>query len=847
MTRKQKMKVYHGIPKSITDEHTLFYESCDGKLDNSYTVDIPISFYPNVTGYGVYGTTTDEFHSALTTECKIQTKVFTVDFWATMKTPVNNSYAGRLFEITFNNNSNYKIRLEKDASNNRFHLWENANLVFGEFDFSSANINKPHHFRIIFKVGDYCKMYIDGKEPNMVLYQNKLTTTFEYISHIRLSGANFSVSDFHISNIDRGDYFPNLPQDFIDGKAVIKPRMGQQQIKGDPMYSQVTNLKVPSESSWGLYYNPTASSDGLYTSFDNPELSARGTNTWVSGSKIKIKGLNGEIISGVIDTDTALCRVVSMINATNVIVDSINALAVGDTVKWLNPTNHTVSTAIATITEIDSTTKRISFTGDSVTDGIIGRYVIETTASSSSPTVKTKEGTNVVGTWSGLGTNEAIFTLGANSNITGQDLYVQYALTMPSGNSDFPQLPHTVERAYDETGIEMKPVSEIVIVDDFKGKVRGNLEDCSHTSYAHLGTTLKLPSEITGNYSTGFEEIADYFRLEKLDGNPKVSEAGFLNGIPQQLYKFNIVDIVERKLGCSIPGANKVQWVRDNLDKITLDWCGYGTNHGGNRTTIQNLKGGSWISSAHYYHSTFTQVSINYIDSFDIRIDSDGFFYILVQTEASDGNTKSVVYTDYIAVNVKLKIEKGYEALYCENKRAREDKCNPVLIQKETKTVKRYLPSKECFVTECNYSLPTVKELDLDNANVLIKDDFVYVTTQGTGNVSEIVDSMYKNCIAKLGVNIKSCKYANEILTRFDNYLFNTNFEKITCVSHPVNDFYLYPVNLPQDKNVVVLKPYVVEEEGEVLLGVYIGEYANGVVKAHHFRKYLILNRPLIK
>lgn len=713
MTRKQKMKVYHGIPKSITDEHTLFYESCDGKLDNSYTVINPISFYPNVTGYGVYGTTTDEFNFALATECKIQTKVFTVDFWATMKTPVNNSYAGRLFEITFNNNSNYKIRLEKDSSSNRFHLWENANLVFGEFDFSSANTNKPHHFRIIFKVGDYCKMYIDGKEPNIVQYQNKLTTSFEYISHIRLSGSNFSISDFHLSNIDRGDYFPNLPQDFIDGKAVIKPRMGQQQIKGDPMYSQVTNLKV--EAFTGVEY-PTLIDNNYYRHRYNPELSVKGANHWNAGSSFRIKGLNGEVISGVIDTDTALCRITKYIDGAKrgqnyviVEVDSLSKLIVGDTIRlYYNVPSDNLSTLIYTISEVYPTTNQIKLTGDGtysndvtisyLTNGLI----IETTASSSSPTVKTKEGTNVVGTWSGLGTTEATFTLGDNSNIVGKDLYVTYALTMPLGNSDFPEIPYSIEKAWGENGVEMKPVDKIMIVDDFKGKIALSDKACPHKMGYGYNSKLLNPSEIT---ETKFSRY--YESLSKLDDIVDTSTSNSETTIPQQLFSFNVIEMVERKLGCEIPSRDKVQWLKENLDSsASIVHYGYGVHPTGNLLKINwfNPAMNEWTLNGGSHASGSISKLENGTSMLADRIDSNGFVHILVYTNASNDAKSSTIHTDYVCLKIKLKVDSTYTALYCENTRAREDVCNPVLIQKETKTVKRYLPSKEIFSTECLYA-----------------------------------------------------------------------------------------------------------------------------------------------
>lgn len=745
MARKQKMKVYHGIPKSITDEHTLFYESCDGKLDNSYTVINPISFYPNVTGYGVYGTTIDEFNFALTTECNIQTKVFTVDFWATMKTPVNSSYAGRLFEITFNNNSKYKIRLEKDSSNDRFHLWENANLVYGEFDFSSANVNKPHHFRIIFKVGDYCKMYIDGKEPNIVHYQNKLTTSFEYISHIRLCGANFSVSDLHISNIDRGDYFPNLPQDFIEGKAVIKPRMGQQQIKGDPMYSQVSTIKIPAYVGDNInLYQIQSNQKG--TLIDNPEVfDVDSATTWQLNSSFKIKGLNGEVISGVIDTDTALAKVISYgdgkitnsesSNLKVLKVDNVDKVAIGDTVVLNNTFNSGTSALTRTVESIDLDSKCITFVEDTNSSNISNYYLFEVTASSSSPTVKTKDGTIVVGTWSGLGTNEATFTLGENADIKGKDLYVEYCLTIPYGNSDFPELPYEVERAWGENGVEMKPKSSIIITDDFKGKVLNDNSECPHFMGWHFGTTLQAPNTFSEN-----DKQAHYNFIMTQDTNIRESQTNTSGQIPQHLFRFNLIEIVERKFGISIPSVDKISWLKNNITYVGLRWYGYGVNYLGNKAQCEVYLCDTNAYTTTGKSNTSSTPSLCQLDvsSSVVKriIDTNGNVNFIAYTTASDGTTTSIINTDYVAVDLILSHDNTYTAIYCDNTRAREDKCNPVLVQKETKTVKRLLPSKECFTTESTKH--SYKDnVKTETGEILYVSPNKVVTTNGTTKLTQ--------------------------------------------------------------------------------------------------------------
>lgn len=849
MARKQKMKVYHGLPKSTTDKHTILYASLDGVSNpeigtatSKYASSNTLTFKPNFTGYGSKNIG-KAFKLTQPTSNEITIDFYSTNIqfsWWAVKLYNDNQYVGCLYS---NGNSSI-LRLYCPKPSTHYDLVGLSEIP------TEGHIRWCHNL-----VTGESSLYVNGsliKKTSTGIKSSEVTIVAigaAYDSAQDTPPIGFKISDLHVSNIDRGDYFPNLPQDFIDGKAVIKPRMGQQQIKGDPMYSQVTELKVSvtNANDWVNVAN------GFVQSVINPEISLN-DGGFPSGSLLKIKGLNGEVISGVIDTDTALCRVLRAIETNHLVVDSIDKLSVGDQLRAIRATDMVPnpSSVYYQITEIHPETSSIVVIradgGDGWRQSDIDKgytLAIEITASSSSPTVKTKEGTNVVGTWSGLGTTEATFTLGDNSNIVGKDLYVTYALTMPLGNSDFPEIPYSIEKAWGENGVEMKPVDKIMIVDDFKGKIALSDKACPHKMGYGYNSKLLNPSEIT---ETKFSRY--YESLSKLDDIVDTSTSNSETTIPQQLFSFNVIEMVERKLGCEIPSRDKVQWLKENLDSsASIVHYGYGVHPTGNLLKINwfNPAMNEWTLNGGSHASGSISKLENGTSMLADRIDSNGFVHILVYTNASNDAKSSTIHTDYVCLKIKLKVNSTYTYLYGENTRAREDVCNPVLVQKETKTVKRYLPSKECFVTECNYSSPTVKELDLANANVLIKDDFVYVTTQGTGNVSEIVDSMYKNCIAKLGVYIESCKYDNEILTRFDNYFFNTNFEKVTCVSYPANDFYVYPVNLPQDKNVVVLKPYVIEEEGEVLLGVYIGEYVNGVAKAHHFRKYLILNRPLIK
>lgn len=704
MSRKQKMKVYHGVPKSITDEYTLFYK------ETPYTetlLNMPTGYGSRTTG----ATATTKYASP---------SEITVDFWLYAKN-LKSSASGWLSIVNSVDSQEERQFAVVHDQCNLFVFYPNFNWNNGY----KVPLNQYTHVRVTC-TNNKVTIYINGK-----VYFTNTSTGFNPSATIKrlymLSGSHDSLSeiylaDIHVSTIDRGDYFPNLPKDFIEGKAVIKPRMGQQQIKGDPMYSQVTKVKIPTFNTENskLYCLSDDKSKGYLR--NNPEVfDVISADTWVKGSSFKLKGLNREIVSGTIDTDTAICRVTkdTIINGSTatIEVDDTSKLAIGDTIKlfdkYLTPGN-----AIYTITSITDT----SFTADldmSVTNIPIlanNHYFMETTASSSSPIVKRADGTNVVGTWSGLGTNEATFTLGENTDIKGKDLYVEYSLTMPYGNSDFPEIPYEVERAWGENGVEMTPVDKIIIVDDFRGKIIGDVTECPHFMGWHFESTLGNPDTFSEN-----DKQAHYTFISSLDGNTRECETTNINEVPQQIFRFNLIEVIERKLGCEIPNRDKIQWLKDNISYLGLRWYGYGSNYQGNKAQCEVYLVDSQTYTSTGKSNTTSTISLCQLDVSSSTvprvINNNGYVSFIAFTTATDGNTPSRICTDYVILDMILKHDSNYTSLYCSNQRAREDKCNPVLIQKETKTVKRYLPSKECFTTENKYSecknVGAVSDLDV--------------------------------------------------------------------------------------------------------------------------------------
>lgn len=857
MSIKQKMKVYHGLPKSATDKHTVFYSDLDGTLTSNHgeptIITTQPTYLPTLTGLGA------------NTDCEYtipKSKVTTIDFIAKIPYPLpsatnyyvklKDSVTSNSIEILLGKDNTLHFDFKNGSTLKVTYLWVDINWE------KNLNNTTPEgtYFRFILDPQHprFVKVYINGKLFNVQSNKDSLTDdvkkliidTMSSIDVIQLSQSSTGIviADLNISDIDRGEYFSNIPQDFLVGEATVKSRMNQQQVKGDPMYGQVTDLLVPTEAINGTKYSKTPNSDTLYTSLTNPELSARGATNWSTGSKIKIKGLNGELISGVLDADTALCKVTKdgdgVIRTTHTIyVDDTSKIEINDLVKWVSPNLSFIGSLTPKVTAKTNDSITLVYSEATPLNIHAGDLYFEVTASSSSPIVKTQDGVTVVGTWSDLGTPEATFTIGENTDdISKKDLYVTYSLNIPYGNSDFPELPVEVLRGYDELGNELKPVDSITIVDDFQGKIYDSTLECPHVMKNGVSTTNLLLPNVFQLEATQ----VNYNSCAKLDTTSVPVSNNTVNTIPQSLFSFNLIEIIERKLGCSIPSQNKIKWLEDNLELIRFNWTGYGECPSGSYAEIQlfDAKLNKWTPFTGKSHTNNTDSPLSYANGaipISSMIDSNGYTHLIAFTKATDGVTRSKIVTNYVSLDVQFKLDASFVALYGENTRARENTCNPILVQKETKTIKRYLPSNECFSTECLYVSPG-KSMPIRSGKPIIDSDVIYITTLGTGKYNPYVNDIYRECVAKLGIqyfkNIspKLCNETIELSNLYETPLA-IRFMRTDFIDHPQEDRGLIPKEVPQQVTCVALKPFLTNVDGKLVMTLSARHISNGLTVNH--------------
>lgn len=870
MSRKERLKVYHGIPKSVPDSNTLFYCDYDGsiipKVDNMFMISsnpTTVKYSSTPTGYGMK---VDENISDKALNF-ILPKALTLDLWVNCA-ELNTS--GNI--LTFADTTTGLRKVFMSVLKNSV-----AILLFGD-DGNGTTASSPtnsivlystptsgyHHFRLTIdllnKVGS---IYQDG-----VLKITKTVNGGNFVGHstkVRLfSGCgnnnddmyyfrNTTISDLHISNIDRGDYFPNLPQDFIDGKAIIQPKIGQQQIKGDPMYSQVTKLLVPNNKENTGNYSTVANADGRFTHNLYPELSCLGASTWASGTSLKITALNGEIISGVIDSNTALCKVVKptvsavAVNKATFYVDDTSKLSVGDTVRTVKADFSFIGGKEYTIESIVPNESFVGVLDTTSTINVTEDFLFfETTVTSSSPVVKTINNNTVEGTWTGLGTNEAIFTVGTNTSalVEGKDLVVTYSLNTKAGNSDFTELPYAINKVYDEVGNQLVEVTEIIIEDDFKSKVVGDTKICPHISGYAQGKVIPTPTdftEISQDKYTAMESADDIFSY--------ITGSGGSTDIPYQLFSFNVAEMIYRKVGFKYLYLGSE--VRDLIESVKIYWKGVSSSTTKPTCALYNYLSSSsgWQSLGTHANTSNTAIE----SSVDVSsIDTKGFMYFC----ASQSDTSGSIKTDYVKITIKLKKTANYSCFYVDNVRAREFPCNPVLVQKETKTFTRLIPSDKCFSTEySSYGVNPKLTTDVSTASHVFSSDKMFVTTEGTGAYdSNLIRSGSKNVLARLGVpTLLPYLYTPTALVSKQPWNNNVSailpYKYVLATNTLYAPFNLY--NMPQEDlpmgRTITLTKYLDKVNEELYLKVLIQEHLNGVYQSYKIASYKVPNRPLIK
>jgi hypothetical protein len=443
-----------------------------------------------------------------------------------------------------------------------------------------------------------------------------------------------------------------LPYDYANGDTPTRlsdlPR--NRKTWGDPQISEVVNDIIDPVSNSNLpHVTVTQATKGQ----------------WSVGDTIKLKTDEGRI-GGIIDTDSAFAKIVSVSGSTAVL-DDISKIAVGDTFKAFFSSSNNSSSEIS-VSSIDASTNTITINQD--LSGWGGSYLVETTASSSSPGVYiVKNGvTGSTGnvTFSGLGTKEVIATVSAIATDMdiSQPIRISYSINYPSGKG-IVNLPSEV-LAGEVNGLKYKKDNTLKLKADFRKKKSASVDENPHVMKRGAIGSLQNPSS-----SNLFErDTAGYAYVSKLD-NSADSIGSVANGyIAQQLFSINIIAEIERQLGSGffsdcLTLADKVAKAKTVVTKVVTNWYGYGSSPAGNKASLKLWDGDSWEHTPIHSSNSVSKLSISApIGSNSVWFQTDGFAHFLAYAEPSDGTTASTINTDYFECEIEINAgESGYDVL----------------------------------------------------------------------------------------------------------------------------------------------------------------------------------------
>jgi hypothetical protein len=196
---------------------------------------------------------------------------------------------------------------------------------------------------------------------------------------------------------------------------------------------------------------------------------------------------------------------------------------------------------------------------------------------------------------------------------------------------------------------------------DFAGKVQGDLSGNPHVAW-RTGTNPPVTSLLTPNSPklTGGGWYNEFVQ-DALGGTRAESSNGNNGGISQHMFTFDIIALLEKQITVNaIPYADKIAWMNDNINKISVDWYGFGSGPAGNRASLKLWYYGSsaWGATTDTHTSgAITKLNRSISSNIADTIGPGGFVHAIAYADASNGIIPSVVATDYVSITVEMKQE----------------------------------------------------------------------------------------------------------------------------------------------------------------------------------------------
>lgn len=755
--RKISRKTYVGVRKTPIDGNHTFYASFDGSLTpevGTFSNSVSgLRFTPGPTGAAVTGFSGSNFLS-IGVSLNEKTDNFCIDLFYKVPTTFVEEYLWNLAPASGNSTS-LGIMADGQLRLTLHNPTYDSGIGAG---FLTAYRGQYVHIRVDYRSG-YRDCYVNGvlkATQNLAGLVNPVVTTLNIGGIGGYKPATSAIADFSLSSVNRGAIFATLPSDLIAGYADLAPALSYQRRNNSDVLNPQKTYAV------AKVQNQTQERGVTVTK-------GAGVNTaiWEAGDKIKVRGLAGEIIGGVIDSDTALAKVAqTATNVTTFAVDDVSKLAVNDTITILGAEGGLVY-GTKTITAVDTNNKTITI--NSTVNVIAGQIIAETTASTSSPVVRAiiaGTSTNVPGTWANLGTNEAEVTLGTlPGGLNAADIIIEYSLNMPQGQGGLYQVYANILTG--EANGKKLVKGTLAAADDFVGKIAGSTTVNPNKAYFGTNGTTATPAAP----GTEFTQ-ADYDAIKSKDNSLKTVSTAVNGQSATALIAIDVIRNYEDRFG-KIPGtysvAEKVAWLRSGIvSKLVFSVWAYGAGPTGNKCTLLHWNpagvvaapNNTWRTSAAIVTTsgaitllseTAADTQANFHGNPANMIDDAGMLYYLVYAEPSDGVTPSVLYVDHSNIEIHVAAKTGYDMLVPENPRRDAGLAGILYVRRQTREVESLFPGNDednGIVVYGDYIPQQEYAASLSGTTDLLLGMQGFVTVAGTNRAYGT--SSYANAIARL-------------------------------------------------------------------------------------------------
>jgi hypothetical protein len=209
-------------------------------------------------------------------------------------------------------------------------------------------------------------------------------------------------------------------------------------------------------------------------------------------------------------------------------------------------------------------------------------------------------------------------------------------------------LPKLTINGIDGFGKVLMGDGSLTTMSNFDGKVSGD-------GIGNVGKGLSIVSNSLQSPNGTWAELGNvhYDVIDALDGTLFADSHGGTGNIVQNLFSFNILDILEKKFSPSVwqgktSIADKVDIAKMLVKSIVVKWYGVGSSPLGNKANVK-WWAGDWYDIGSHTANTVSLVG-NTISGGNtaLAIQSDGFTHLLAHAEPSNGTIASTISTDYV-------------------------------------------------------------------------------------------------------------------------------------------------------------------------------------------------------